>query len=322
VRLRDVGEFGLIERISRTVARGSPRRSVVLGPGDDAAVLRPPRGHDVVVSTDALVEGVHFRWRTQSPRTVGQRALLVALSDLSAMGVHPLGCTLALAAPSSLELSQALGIARGLGAVAARAGCPLVGGNLTRARVTSLTVTVLGSAPRGRFLSRGAARPGDEIFVTGELGAAGLALARSEREGRRLSRLPPLRLKAGLALSGLAQRGACIDLSDGLLADLRHLLQASGVGADLRVGSIPLPRGFAEACQRLRLPPLRTALTAGEDYELLFTLRPGGPSAHLLGRRLGVRVTRIGHISRRRGLRLSGGPGFSAGTSAGGFEHF
>jgi thiamine-monophosphate kinase len=217
VQLRDVGEFGLIERITRAAARSGAGRSVVLGPGDDAAVLRPPPGHDLVVSTDALVEGVHFRWRTQSPRIVGQRALLVALSDLSAMGVRPLGCTLALAAPSSLELPQAMGIARGFGAVAVRARCPLVGGNLTRARVTSLAVTVLGSAPAGRFLSRSAARPGDEIFVTGELGAAGLALARSERAGRRLSHLPPLRLRAGLALSGLARRGACIDLSDGFV---------------------------------------------------------------------------------------------------------
>jgi len=327
VQLRDVGEFGLIERIARAVARsgGSPRagRSVVLGSGDDAAVLRPPPGHEVLVSTDALVEGVHFRWRTQSPRTLGQRALLVALSDLSAMGARPLGYTLALAAPASLDLSRVLGIARGLGAVAARAGCPLVGGNLTRARVTSLTLTVLGSAPAGRFLSRSAARPGDGLFVTGTLGAAGLALARAERGRGKLSRLPPLRLRAGLGLAGLATRGACIDLSDGLLGDLGHLLQASGVGAELGVGLIPMPAGFRGACRRLGLDPLRTALTAGEDYELLFTLRPGGPRPRALARRLGVPVTQIGRISRRPGLRLAGGPkGLAARASAEGFEHF
>jgi len=327
VRLRDVGEFGLIERITDVVARvggvGSARRSVVLGTGDDAAVLRPPRGHDVLVSTDALVEGVHFRWRTQSPRIVGQRALLVALSDLSAMGARPLGCTVALAAPPSLQLSRVLGIARGLGEVALRAGCPLVGGNVTRARVTSLTIGVLGSAAPGRLLSRSAARPGDGIFVTGELGAAGLALARSERRGRRLSHLPPLRLRAGFSLAGLAARGACIDLSDGLLADLGHLLRASGVGAELEVGSIPTAAGFARACQRLGLPPLRTALTAGEDYELLFTLRAGGPKPSALRRRLGITVTQIGRITRRPGLRFSGGPkALSARASFQGFEHF
>jgi thiamine-monophosphate kinase len=327
VRLRDVGEFGLIERIADAVARvggvRTARRSVVLGTGDDAAVLRPPRGHDVLVSTDALVEGVHFRWRTQSPRIVGQRALLVALSDLSAMGVRPLGCTVALAAPASLELSRVLGIARGLGEVAVRAGCPLVGGNVTRARVTSLTVTVLGSALPGRFLSRSAARPGDGIFVTGRLGAAGLALAQSERRGRRLSHLPPLRLRAGFVLAGLATRGACIDLSDGLLADLGHLLRASGVGAELGVASIPTPAGFSRACQRVGLAPWRTALTAGEDYELLFTLRPGGPNPAALRRRLGITVTQIGRITRRPGLRLAGGPkALSARASSQGFEHF
>ena len=326
MRLREVGEFSLIERITRAAARGGAAQAspaVVVGTGDDAAVLRLPRGHDVVVSTDALVEGVHFRWLTQNPRTVGQRALLVALSDLAAMGVRPLGCTLALAAPSSLELSQALGLARGVGAVAARARCPLVGGNLTRARVTSLTVTVLGSAPPGRFLSRSTARAGDGIFVTGELGVAAVALARSERTGRRLRHLPPLRLGAGLVLARLPGRGACIDLSDGLLADLGHLLHASGAGAEVWVGAIPLRPGFAQACGRLRLAPLRTALAAGEDYELLFTLRPGGLGPRALSRRLGVRVTQIGRITRRAGLHLAGGPkGFSVGASALGFEHF
>jgi thiamine-monophosphate kinase len=327
VRLRDVGEFGLIERIADTVARaagaGRVRRSVVLGIGDDAAVLRPRRGHQVLVSTDALVEGVHFRWRTQTPRVVGKRALLVALSDLSAMGVRPLGCTVALAAPPSLELSRVLGIARGLGEVASRAGCPLVGGNVTRARVTSLTITVLGSAPPDRFLSRSGARPGDGLFVTGVLGAAGLALARSEREERRLSHLPPLRLRAGLALARLATRGACIDLSDGFVADLAHLLEASGVGAEVGVASIPTPRGFSGACRRLGLAPLRTALTAGEDYELLFTLRPGGPNPAVLCRRLGAPVTQIGRVTRRPGLRLYGAPkALLRGASSRGFEHF
>ncbi|HKE12472.1 MAG TPA: thiamine-phosphate kinase, partial [Myxococcota bacterium] len=115
----------------------------------------------------------------------------------------------------------------------------------------------------------------------------------------------------------------CIDLSDGLLADLRHLLQASRAGAELWVRSIPLRPGFAQACERLRLAPLRTALSAGEDYELLFTLRPGGFGPRALSRRLGVQVTQIGRVTRGAGLRLAGGPkGFSVGASALGFEHF
>lgn len=306
MRLRDLGEFGLIARIALAATRAgvAGSRDIVLGIGDDAAILRPRAGEDVAVTTDALVEGAHFRFATQDARTLGRRALLVSLSDLSAMGARPLGCTIALAAPPSLPARRALGILRGAIEVARAAACPLIGGNLARARETSITVTALGAVRRGRALRRDAARAGDRLLVTGTLGGAALAVARARR-GARVRALPQLRLGAGRALAALPGRGACIDVSDGLLADLGHVLDASGVGARLDLAALPVPRGFPSACARQRRSPLALALTGGEDYELLFTLR-GGPPVPRLARRLGVRVTEIGRIEARPGVRLVG----------------
>jgi thiamine-monophosphate kinase len=189
-----------------------------------------------------------------------------------------------------------------------------VGGNLTRARETSLTVTVLGRVRRGRALRRSGARPGDRILVTGSFGGAGLALARSERAGAPLRRVPVPRLAAGRALASLPGVGGCIDVSDGLAADLRHLLAASGVGARVEASRVPRPAGFARACAALGLDPERTALHSGEDYELVFTVRPGAPGPAALSRRLGVAVTEIGVVApRRHGVK---------GLPPGGWRHF
>ncbi len=301
-RLEDIGEFGLIARIER-LARGRDNAQVVLGMGDDAALLRPRSGEDLVATTDACIEGVHFRWRTQAPATVGRRALAINLSDLAAMGARPIACLLALAAPGSLSLARVDGILRGLLTEGRRHVCPLVGGNVSRAEQVSLTITALGAVKRGHALQRGAARPGDRLFVTGTLGGAALALARSEREGRRLRVVPVPRLGAGRALARMGARGACIDVSDGLVADLGHLLEESGLGADVDAARLPLPRGFAAACSRLDLDPATVVASGGEDYELLFTLRPTSISATTLERRLGVRVSEIGRIAKQRGIR-------------------
>jgi thiamine-monophosphate kinase len=319
MRLRDVGEFGLIDRIARIAGpAGRPRgRAVVLGIGDDAAVVRARPGEDLVATTDALVEGVHFRFATQGARAIGARALAVNLSDLAAMGARPLGALLALAAPPGLALRTALDLARGLVACGRRHACPLVGGNVTRARETSLTVTALGAVTRGRALLRSAARPGDRILVTGTLGGAALALARAERRGARIAAAPEPRLRAGRILARTRGVGACIDLSDGLLADLGHVLEASGAGAELDVARLPAPRGFVAACRRLGLDPEELLLVGGEDYELLFTVRPGGPPASALARRLGVPVAEIGTVT-RRGLSLRG----ARRPRRGGWRHF
>lgn len=318
MRLRDVGEFGLIERIERALQRAGSAsgHSVVLGIGDDAAVLRLRAGEDVVVSTDALVEGVHFRWEHESAPSIGRRAMAAALSDLAAMGARPLGVVIAMAAPPSLELARIDGLVRGLAMAAHRWEAPLVGGNVARSPGCSLALTALGAVRRGRALRRDRARPGDRIFVTGTLGGAALSVARAARSGRRTGSPPEPRLAAGRALARLPGIGACIDVSDGLLADLGHVLRASRVGAALDSARVPRPRGFAADCEALGLDPLSLALTGGEDYELLFTARATGPSAAALRRRLGVRVTEIGRIEARRGLRGAPVPG------AAGWTHF
>ena len=300
--LRELGEFGLIDRIAGAAARrGGSGAGVVLGIGDDAALLRLRPGEQIAVSTDACFEGVHFRLRNESPRSIGRRALVANLSDLAAMGARPLGCVLALAAPPGLAVRTADALVAGLLDEAVRHACPLVGGNLTRASEISLTITVIGAVARGRALRRDAARAGDRVFVTGTLGGAALERARAERGRGRIRRVAVPRLRAGRALSALAGRGrvACIDVSDGLDADLAHLFEGRPLGAELAAARLPIPPGFRAACRRAGLDPAALARGGGEDYELLFTLEPGAPSAARLARQLGVRVSEIGRVVRR-----------------------
>jgi thiamine-monophosphate kinase len=292
-RVRDLGEFGLIERIARLAGRARGA-DVVLGIGDDAAVLRARAREDVVASTDAALAGVHFRLDEETPAVAGARAAVGCLSDLAAMGARPLGLLLALALPPSTPVATALALVRGVVAAARRAGAPLVGGNVTRAREIGLTLTALGAVERGRALRRDRGRPGDRVFVTGTLGRSALERAR----GRVRSTGTP-RLSAGRRLLRVPGVGACIDVSDGLAADLLQLARASGVAGRLVPEQVPLPPGFAAACARLGRHPLALAL-AGEDYELLFSVRPSGPGARALTERLGVRVTEIGRLEAGR----------------------
>jgi len=306
MRLRDLGEFELIDRIRRLAARVQGR-DVVLGIGDDAALLRPRRGEQLVVTSDAMVEGTHFRWGGETPRMLGRRALAANLSDLAAMGSRPMGFLFALAAPPSLEVRSVTGVVRGMLDLAEPFACPLVGGNVTRARETSITITALGGVRPGRILMRSGARPGDRILVTGKLGLSALERARG-----RVRTTPRPRVTEGLALARLASVTACIDISDGLLADLGHLLEASGVGAEIDASLVPMPRGFAAACKRLERDPLQLALGGGEDYELIFTASGNTPDSPALERRLGTAVTAIGRIT-ERGLRVRGASGGSPG---------
>jgi thiamine-monophosphate kinase len=316
VKLGELGEFGLIERIARAARRSGADsgRSVVLGIGDDAALLRAGAGEDVVVSTDTAVEGVHFRWDRQRPRTVGRRAMVANLSDLAAMGARPLGCVLALSAPPGLQVSVLDAVIGGMLREAATHACPLVGGNLSRARQTTLTLTVLGGVSRGRALRRNKAKPGDRIWVTGRFGASALDVLRARRGEGEVRHVPEPRLHAGRVLSRSSGIGAVIDVSDGLGADLEHLMRDSGCRAEWARDRIPLPRGFRVACARLGVDPLQLAAQGGEDFELLFTARPNGPDATELTRRLGVQVTQIGQVV--------AGSSSGAGGSAGGWRHF
>ncbi len=308
--LADVGESALIERIGSRAGL-SPGRNWPLAIGDDAAILRPRAGWDVVLSVDAVVEDVHFRFSREAPRTIGRRALIVNLSDLAAMGAEPLGCLLSLMAPRSLAVAVFDGLVEGVIAESTRHGCPLVGGNLSAATRTSLTITVVGRVERGGALRRGCVAAGDRLFVTGRLGVGALSRLRADRASARLRRLPTPRLAAGRALARLPTATGCVDLSDGLTTDLAHLLGGTGLGAEVDPAALPRPEGFEAACARLGVDPLELLCAGGEDYELLFAVRP--PSGAARGRppslsgpalsiRLGVPVREIGRVVSRPGL--------------------
>jgi thiamine-monophosphate kinase len=302
--LADLGEVALIRRVAARA--GVPAgRDWALGIGDDAAILRPRSGDEVVLSTDVQVEGVHFRFDREAPPSVGRRALIVNLSDLAAMGAEPVGCLLSLAAPPSLTVATFDGLIGGLVAEARRHACPLVGGNLSRASECSLNVTVVGRCRRGRALRRRGLRAGDGLYVTGALGAMALARLRADRTGAPLRRLPTPRIAAGRALARLSGVRVCIDLSDGLASDLRHLLRETGLGAEIDTDALPMPRGFERACRALEADPLALATTGGEDYELLFAMaaESGEMPPSRLTERLGVPVTRIGRVTARGGVR-------------------
>lgn len=247
---------------------------VVLGIGDDAAILEVPADKQLLVSTDTLVSGLHFPDHI-SPLDLGYRCLAVNLSDLAAMGASPRWATLALTLPEA-DAVWLQGFSDGFFTLADRHGLALVGGDITRGPLT-ITVQVHGFAGRGQALCRKGANVGDLVYVTGELGAAGMALACMEHRldlsaesvnqvARRYLRPEP-RLAAGMALVGMAS--SAIDISDGLLADLGHILKASEVGATLRLDDLPLPSAADEIG---RNAAVHYALCSGDDYELCFTV--------------------------------------------------
>ncbi len=295
-------ERELIDRFTRALpTRGE---GVVVGPGDDAAVVRPRAGEDLVLTVDAVVEGVHFDGRF-SPADVGWKALAVNLSDLAAMGARPLFALAALTLPADASAATVLGIARGLGACARAHRVAVVGGNVSRARDVSLTVTAVGAVPQGRALLRAGARPGDLVAVTGTIGDAALGLLPGAAPAlARRQRRPIARLEAGAALSPLVR--AAIDVSDGLVQDLGHVCRASGVGARIGVADLPLSPAYRRATRRLS-EPWMAALAGGEDYELVVALPPASlPAARAAARRSGVPLTVVGRFVRGRGVRVVG----------------
>jgi thiamine-monophosphate kinase len=294
------GEFELIRRhFSR------PVRRAVLGVGDDCALLAPRPGMQLAVSTDLLVEGRHFL-STVAPRRLGHKALAVNLSDLAACGAQPLAFTLALSLPRADDAFVAA-LAEGLFALAQAHGIELVGGDTTAGPLT-LCITVIGEVPAGAALLRSGARPGDALWVSGTLGDARLALevfrgavslpGEDFDAVRQALELPQPRVGLGLALRGFAT--AAIDLSDGLLGDLGHVLERSGVGAELEFAALPRSAVLARQPEALQRHCL---LSGGDDYELLFTA-PAQADAQVLeaARRAAVPVCRVGRITAGAGL--------------------
>lgn len=248
---------------------------VVLGPGDDAALLTAPPGQELVWTVDDQVEGVHFR-RAWGLEAVGRKAAGATLSDLAAMGACPLGALLSLTLPAKTPPEDALQLASGIGAKLAVAGCPLLGGNVTRGPALALSTSALGAVPAGGAWTRGAARAGDAVWVTGPVGLARAGLLWLERGGDpadgvmalAVTRLldPRPRFDVARALAG-AGRIAALDLSDGLARDLPRLLRASGLAA--RIDASLLPGPSAPVAARVGLDPAELAWVGGEDYELL-----------------------------------------------------
>jgi thiamine-monophosphate kinase len=322
-----IGEFELIDRYFRTAA--SCRSDVLLGIGDDAALLAVPPDRQLVAAIDTLVEGRHFPVGT-APHSLGHRALAVNLSDLAAMGADPAWFLLALTLPRADEdfLAQ---FARGMHALAQQYEVQLVGGDTT-AGPLSVTVQALGLVRPGEALRRSGAQAGDLLFVSGHPGeaAAGLLLEMGGVEPpagcdenltallRQRFLYPTPRLALGRALRGLAS--ACIDVSDGLAADALKLATASGCGLRMDVGQIPL----SAAAQAVVGPEaaLRNALAGGDDYELCFTV-PAARLAELPGRVANVKcaVTCIGVIDSAPGMRLCRG-GSPVAMDVAGFDHF
>jgi thiamine-monophosphate kinase len=310
------GEFELIRRFTRSLPlRGE---GVVVGVGDDAAVLAPPAGEELVATADAIVEGVHFDARF-SPEDVGWKALAVNLSDLAAMGARPLWALVCLALPPA-RAGVAPGIARGLGACARRHGIAIVGGNVTRATELSVTITAVGAVSEGRALLRAGARPGDLVAVTGTLGDAALGrLPRAPPALARRQRRPAPRRQAGRELAGVAR--AAIDVSDGFVQDLGHICRASGVGARVGVADLPRSKAYAARAARLAAPDL-PALTGGDDYELVLALPPPTlAAAREAARRARTPLTVVGRFVRGRGVQVVGERGERVEVPTGGHDH-
>ncbi|MGH8739412.1 MAG: thiamine-phosphate kinase [Burkholderiales bacterium] len=261
--------------------------------GDDCALLRPDAGLELAVTTDMLVEGRHFLPGADA-RLLGHKALAVNLSDLAAMGAAPRWATLSLGLVAADEAWLA-GFSKGFFALAERHGVDLVGGDTTRARLLTISVTAMGEVPAGLALVRAGARTGDDVWVSGELGGAALALVHPEiAEAAQRLHQPEPRVELGERLRGLAH--AAIDISDGLAGDLQHILVRSGVSAVVYYGQIPRPPAFG----RLGNPQLEKdcVLSGGDDYELLFTAAADRRSdLEALARELKTPLTRIGSIA-------------------------
>jgi thiamine-monophosphate kinase len=331
-----VGERGLIEHIRRRLPQPPP--SLIVGIGDDAAVAVVDRGALQVLTTDALVEGVHFDRRFSTPADIGYKALAVNVSDIAAMGAAPRLALLSLILPPALRLADVDGLLDGLLEVAAMTGVTLAGGNITRSPGPLVVdVTVVGSVRPRRILTRNGGRPGDNLYVSGTIGGAAAGLGWLRRHGALGSELPEdaaladcvarhrrpePRARLGALLGRTRTASACMDLSDGLADAVRHIAESSGVGARVAASALPIHPGAASWFRLQGVDPVEASLSGGDDYELLFALssRRRGRLRLVERQARGVRLTRIGELTRERGLVVErGGAGEPLPA---GFVHF
>jgi thiamine-monophosphate kinase len=347
-----MGELALIERIrsgwGQTAGGGPSSDYLALGIGDDCAILRPPRGHEILVTTDFSLEGRHFRRDWHPAESVGHRAMARGLSDLAAMGARPLAAFLSLALPAEMLATHkgrtwAARFFAGLGGLAAQFRVPLAGGDTAESPdgLVLADIVLVGSAPAGRALRRSGASAGELLYVTGALGGAAAELNALTAGGKRQPTLsskagkdgppgsiagsdeglvahpqlyPQPRLAVGQALLRRRLATSAIDLSDGLSTDLSHLCRESHVGAQIDAAALPIHPLARRAPQ-----PMHLALDGGEDYELLFA---APPSMRIPRSIAGVPITRIGRLTLGAGITLVDNAGRERPLKPGGWEHF
>ena len=318
-----MSEFDLIRRYFTR-----PTSNTILSVGDDAALLRVSPGMELAVSTDMLVGGTHFYLDTD-PRQLGHKTLAVNLSDLAAMGAQPRWATLSLALPQAHD-DWLQAFSEGFFALAEAHGVELIGGDTTRGPL-NLSVTIMGEVPQGKALRRSGAQVGDDIWVSGVLGEAALGLAQLQDqvhlpEGARHTCIaalqqPQPRVALGLAVRDIAH--SAIDISDGLLADLKHILDSSGVAAEVRYDRLPKSSYFASSGEEMDVLAQDCVLSGGEDYELCFT----APLAHreeiaVIADLLHLPLTRVGQIVSGQGCKLRAANGSVMQIAKEGYDHF
>jgi thiamine-monophosphate kinase len=331
----EISEDELIAAIARLLSGPAP--GVLVGLGDDAAVLAPTSGHQLMTA-DLLIEGVHFDLSSISPRDLGAKAVTVNVSDVAAMGGSPRAALASIALPPGVDAAWVMELYGGMRDASAEYAVALVGGDTNRGDLVVVSVSVTGEVAPGRAVLRSGARPGNAIVVTGSLGAAagGLAVSRthaaktaevlSRSWGRNLVdalERPVARVGEGQML---ARCGATsmTDLSDGLSKDLSRLCRASGAGALVELAAVPVSEALREGAVSLGVDPLALALGGGEDYELLATLDPGDVEVarRELDERFGVRLTRIGTITEGAGLVAVDAEGGQVPLDVAGWDHF
>jgi thiamine-monophosphate kinase len=308
------GERDLIEAIRARLPAAPSWLSV--GIGDDAAVAAPERGALEILTTDGLVESVHFDRRLSPPADIGWKALAVNLSDVAAMGGTPRLALLSIATPDAMTAAEIDALVDGFLALAADAGVTLAGGNITRSPGPLMVdVTVTGYVRPRRVLTRSGGRAGDDLYVTGTIGGAAAGLAWWQQGGAAIAgmdlcvarhRRPAPRVRIGALLGRNRAASACMDLSDGLADAVRQIAGASGTGADVDAALLPIPAAAREWFVRTGADPERAAMAGGDDYELLFAVprRARGRLATVVRQARGVAVTRIGALTRDPGLAL------------------
>lgn len=334
MRLADSGEFEFIARLTRQLPT---RPDIVLGIGDDAALLAPPPGALLVATCDSQVEGRHFVRGIASPEEIGHKALAVNLSDVAAMGARPLWALVSLMLPPSLDAAILHGIYAGLRALASRYDVALVGGNVSATDgPLVIDVTLLGAVARESALRRDGGQPGDALLVTGSLGAAAAGLRALILEPGRapvapdaLARArqalvaPEPRVRAGLALAATGAVSAMLDLSDGLASDLRHLCERSDTGVEVVATAVPIDPAASIIATAYGCDPLALALNGGEDYELLFSAPPARVEAIVAAAAaVGCAAHVVGRLTEHEnGLRLQASDGTSRPLEPRGWDH-